>query len=77
MFREIKFFYRILRLLPVAVLIVILHSCKKEPSPPLSPSEALKSFELADPELEIQLVAAEPLVQDPVAISFDEGGRLW
>ncbi|WP_157473015.1 DUF7133 domain-containing protein [Eudoraea adriatica] len=59
------------------VLITCLHSCKKEPSPPLSPSEALNSFDLADPELEIQLVAAEPLVQDPVAISFDEGGRLW
>lgn len=77
MFGEIKLFYRLLRLLPFAVLIVTLHSCKKEPSPPLSPSEALKSFELADPELEIQLVAAEPLVQDPVAISFDESGRLW
>ncbi len=60
-----------------AVLIACLHSCKKEPSPPLSPFEALNSFDLADPELEIQLVAAEPLVQDPVAISFDEGGRLW
>ena len=77
MFREIKLFYRLLRLLPFAALIVILHSCKKEPSPPLSPSEALKSLELADPELKIELVAAEPLVQDPVAISFDEGGRLW
>jgi mono/diheme cytochrome c family protein/glucose/arabinose dehydrogenase len=60
-----------------AVLVACLHSCKKEPSPPLSPSEALNSFDLADPELEIQLVASEPLVQDPVAISFDEGGRLW
>ncbi|NNE76860.1 MAG: dehydrogenase, partial [Pricia sp.] len=25
----------------------------------------------------IELVASEPLVQDPVAIAFDEGGRLW
>ncbi len=48
-----------------------------DPSPPLSPSEALNSFVLADEDLQIELVAAEPLVQDPVAISFDEAGRLW
>ncbi len=77
MFRESKLFYRMRTLMLFVVLITCLHSCKKEPSPPLSPSEALNSFDLADPELEIQLVAAEPLVQDPVAISFDEGGRLW
>ncbi|MGB5273474.1 MAG: c-type cytochrome [Flavobacteriaceae bacterium] len=52
-------------------------ACQRGPSPPLSPAEALNSFVLADENLEIQLVAAEPLVQDPVAISFDEGGRLW
>jgi mono/diheme cytochrome c family protein/glucose/arabinose dehydrogenase len=56
---------------------IILSGCKKDPSPPLSPEKALGSFELADDNLQIQLVAAEPLVQDPVAISFDEGGRLW
>ncbi len=49
----------------------------KATSPPLSPQEALKSFVLADDDLVIKLVAAEPLVQDPVAMAFDEGGRLW
>ncbi len=48
-----------------------------EPSPPLSPEEAMESFELADPGLRVELVASEPLVQDPVAITFDAGGRLW
>ncbi|NJB72151.1 putative membrane-bound dehydrogenase-like protein [Saonia flava] len=48
-----------------------------DPSPPLSPSDALKSFVLAEEDLQIELVASEPLVQDPVAITFDEGGRLW
>ncbi len=48
-----------------------------EPSPPLSPEEAMESFVLADPGLRVELVAAEPLVQDPVAITFDAGGRLW
>lgn len=77
MFRENKLFFRLLPLLSFFWLLVIFQSCKQDPSPPLSPSQALLTFELADPDLEIQLVAAEPLVQDPVAISFDEAGRLW
>ncbi|HNR09024.1 MAG TPA: c-type cytochrome [Saprospiraceae bacterium] len=47
-----------------------------DPSPPLSPEEAKDVFQL-EPGFEIQLVAAEPLVQDPVVIQFDEDGRLW
>src|SRR5436309_12785331 len=43
---------------------------------PLSPEESLKHFQL-DPLLSIELVAAEPQVVDPVAIRFDEDGRLW
>ena len=62
----------------LAVLVFgLLCSCEEQPSQPLSPDEALNSFVLADPKLEIELVASEPLVQDPVAIRFDEGGRLW
>ena len=45
-------------------------------SVPLSPADALKTFHLPD-ELRIELVAAEPEVVDPVAIRFDEQGRLW
>lgn len=41
-----------------------------------SPEEELASFQLS-PDLKIQLVAAEPMVQDPVVISFDADGRLW
>lgn len=48
-----------------------------EPGPgPLSPEEALRSFEL-EPGYRIDLVAAEPLVRDPVAMAFDERGRLF
>ena len=62
----------------LAVLIMaVMISCDRGPSPPLSPDEALRSFVLADPDLKMELVAAEPLVQDPVAIAFDAGGRLW
>jgi putative membrane-bound dehydrogenase-like protein len=47
-----------------------------EPAGPLGPAESLAQIQL-DPELEIQLVACEPEVIDPVAIRFDEYGRLW
>jgi putative membrane-bound dehydrogenase-like protein len=36
----------------------------------------MASFELP-PDFRIELIATEPLVQDPVLIQFDERGRLW
>jgi len=42
----------------------------------LEVSEALKTFRLA-PGLEIELVVAEPLVTDPVAIDWAADGSLW
>jgi mono/diheme cytochrome c family protein/glucose/arabinose dehydrogenase len=45
-------------------------------SRPLSPKDALKTFHLA-PGYHVELVASEPLVQDPVAIDWDIDGRLW
>lgn len=47
-----------------------------KPAPVLSASEALAAFRIA-PDFEIELVAAEPLVEDPVAMSWDEFGRLY
>ena len=41
-----------------------------------TPQEALDSFEVA-PGFQIEQTAAEPLVTDPVAMSFDEYGRLY
>ncbi len=41
-----------------------------------SPQAALESFRLAD-GFEISLVAAEPDIRQPVAMNFDERGRLW
>jgi putative membrane-bound dehydrogenase-like protein len=43
---------------------------------PLSPDEALASFEL-EPGYRIELAAAEPLIQSPVAVAFDERGRMY
>lgn len=39
----------------------------------LSPAEALNGF-VVEPGYRIDLVAAEPLVQSPVAIAFDDRG---
>jgi putative membrane-bound dehydrogenase-like protein len=46
-------------------------------SVPRPPREALAAFALADPALTIELVAAEPEVTSPVAIAWDEDGRLY
>jgi len=43
---------------------------------PLSPAKALASFEV-QPGFRIELAAAEPEVADPVAMAFDEHGRLF
>jgi putative membrane-bound dehydrogenase-like protein len=48
-----------------------------EISKPLSPADAQKAFVLADASLKIELAASEPEVIDPVAIRFDEDGRMW
>ncbi len=44
--------------------------------PVLAPADALKSFAMA-PGYAVELVAAEPLVQDPILIEHDGDGRLW
>ncbi len=45
-------------------------------SPPRTPDEESVTFRLA-PGFRIELVASEPLVQDPVAIDWAPDGRLW
>ncbi len=44
--------------------------------PPLSPADSMAATLVRD-GYEIQLVAAEPLVKDPVAIAWGTDGRLW
>src|SRR5262245_13222471 len=43
---------------------------------PKEPADALKTFRLR-PGFRIELVAAEPLLRSPVAIDFDENGRMF
>src|ERR1041384_3990709 len=45
-------------------------------SPPLSPAEAQKKF-VVPHGFEVRLFAAEPDVVNPVAMTWDERGRLW
>jgi putative membrane-bound dehydrogenase-like protein len=42
----------------------------------LSPAKAQAAFRVA-PGLRVELVAAEPQIESPVAMAFDEDGRLW
>src|SRR5947209_17167558 len=46
------------------------------PRSPLTPKQALAEFRLT-PGLRIELVACEPQIESPVAMAFDEDGRLW
>lgn len=48
----------------------------REASPVLAPEDALASFHVP-PGYRVELVAAEPLVEDPVALDFDADGRIW
>lgn len=47
-----------------------------EVPPPLSPENAIQTFHMA-PGYRLELVAAEPLVRDPILLEFDGDGRAW
>ena len=44
--------------------------------PPTAPADAMATFKVAD-GFRIEQLAAEPMVVDPVAMAFDEWGRLY
>ncbi len=44
--------------------------------PPTAPKDAHKTFKLA-PGFKIELVASEPAIRSPVAVDFDEDGRMY
>ncbi|MBA4063618.1 MAG: dehydrogenase [Isosphaera sp.] len=74
------------RTTPLLALLVLLgmathgpgDDAKPAPAPksPLAPEPERQTFRLA-PGLRVDLVAAEPQVESPVACAFDEAGRLW
>lgn len=52
------------------------HWVNEATPPPKSAADQLKTFQV-EPGYHLQLVAAEPLVKDPVAIAFDPDGRMF
>ncbi len=44
--------------------------------PPTAPKNAPKTFKLA-PGFKVELVASEPMIRSPVAVDFDEDGRMY
>ena len=46
------------------------------PGPPLSPTEALAKMQVPD-GFHVELVASEPDLMNPVAMAFDDAGRIY
>jgi hypothetical protein len=53
-----------------------LYTNSQHSSYPLSPSQAIASFRV-EPGFRVELAASEPTTIDPVAIAFDEKGRMF
>ena len=79
--RMMKTFFIILYrpLVGVILFLFAITSCGNradEASSPLEPQDALRTFQLAR-GFQIELIASEPLVADPVDMEIDEYGRLY
>ena len=48
----------------------------KPPGPPLKPAEAIQKMKVPE-GFSVELVASEPDIVNPVAMTFDERGRVW
>jgi putative membrane-bound dehydrogenase-like protein len=55
---------------------VIPHAQDKPPGPALSPAEAIAKMKVPE-GFTVELVASEPDLVNPVAMTFDEKGRIW
>jgi mono/diheme cytochrome c family protein/glucose/arabinose dehydrogenase len=51
-------------------------SAESVPAPVLSPADEMKTFRLP-PGYRVELVASEPMIEEPIVIEFDPDGRLW
>jgi putative membrane-bound dehydrogenase-like protein len=52
------------------------HGQDKPPGPALSPEEAVKKMTVPE-GFSVEIVAAEPMIVNPVAMTIDERGRFW
>ncbi|HEY4312134.1 MAG TPA: PVC-type heme-binding CxxCH protein [Pirellulales bacterium] len=55
---------------------VVPHGQNQAPGPALSPAEAIAKMTVPE-GFQVELVAAEPDIVNPVAMTFDERGRIW
>src|SRR6476660_7297489 len=55
---------------------VVPHHQDRPPGPALSPQEAIAAMTVPEGFL-VELVASEPDIVNPVAMTFDERGRIW
>lgn len=62
----------------LCILLFITIGCQHKPASPFSKSaeDALSTFKL-EPGFNIELIASEPLMGDPVAMTIDELGRMY
>ncbi len=65
------------RLLWLAVVWMALAAPVPRAAQPVPLVQAAEAVQLADAALQADVVAAEPLIQSPVAITFDEHGRMF
>ncbi len=65
----------IARIAVLSLLLALLAACRRS-GPPFHPSDALRTFQI-EPGFRIELFAAEPDVAAPVAMDWDEDGRIY
>src|SRR5262245_19170013 len=68
--------YFVLRTSYFVLCPLVLRADEWEMTKPLSPEESLTAMHVR-PGMKIELVAAEPLIVDPVAFDWGPDGRLW
>ncbi len=55
---------------------IVPHGQDRPPNPPRSPADAARAMTVP-PGFHVEVVAAEPDIVNPVAMTFDERGRIW
>src|SRR4051812_43948159 len=55
---------------------VLPHRQDRPPNPPRSPEEAVRHMTVPD-GVHVELVASEPEIVNPIAMTFDDRGRIW
>src|SRR5262245_53921843 len=64
------------RTLPAWAVLGLLLAASPAPADGLSPADAVKAMKLPD-GFTVSAVATEPMIRQPLSVSFDERGRMW